>query len=111
MTDDAQKAAPDATTDARAAEPSDEEIEDWAARERARRQAWLAGPSDEERRAYASRVKHRRLAEAFDEGQQRIDEGVRRGLHYGREALRAQLANRVEAEAIPALLEVAYDFK
>ena len=36
---------------------------------------------------------------------------VKSRLHYGREALRAQLANRVEAEAIPALLEVGYDFK
>ena len=83
--------------DARAAEPTQAEIDDWAAREKARREAWLAGPTEEERRAYAKRLKHRRLAETFDEGTHRIDEGVRRGIHYGREG---QLA----AEGAMALL-------
>ena len=39
--------------DAQAAEPTQAEIDEWAAREKARREAWLAGPTDEERRAYA----------------------------------------------------------
>ncbi len=71
--------------DAQGAEPTQAEIDDWAAREKARREAWLAGPTEEERRAYASRLKHRRLSETFDQGTHRIDEGVRRGIHYGRE--------------------------
>jgi hypothetical protein len=66
-------------------EPTKAEIDAWAAEERARREAWLKGPTAEERAAYAKGLRHRRLAEAFDEGEHRIDEGVRRGLRYGRE--------------------------
>jgi hypothetical protein len=87
MADRVQKAADAAADDAElAAEPSDAEIDAWAQRERARRQAWLSGPSDEERAAYAKRVRQRRLAEAFDEGEQRLEERMRSGLQYGREA-------------------------
>jgi hypothetical protein len=68
-----------------APEPSEAEIEAWVERERARRKAWLAGPSEDERAAYANRVRQRRLAEAFDEGEHRLEEGMRTGLHYGRE--------------------------
>ena len=71
--------------DALDAEPTQAEIDDWAAREKARREAWLAGPTDEERDAYARRLKQRRLAETFDEGTHMLDEGVRRGIAYGRE--------------------------
>jgi hypothetical protein len=67
-------------------EPTQAEIDAWVARERERRQAWLNGPSDEEREAYARRLRQRRLAEAFDEGEARIAEGVRAGVRYGREA-------------------------
>ena len=34
-------------------EPTQAEIDAWAAEERARRQAWLKGPTAEERAAYA----------------------------------------------------------
>jgi hypothetical protein len=71
--------------DAESAEPTQAEIDEWAAKERERRAAWLAGPSDEERQAYARQVKQRRLSDTFDEGEHRIDETVRRGLHMGRE--------------------------
>ena len=53
----------------RSLEPTQAEIDEWAARERQRREAWLNGPTDEERAAYARRVRQRRLAEAFDEGE------------------------------------------
>lgn len=71
--------------DESALEPTQAEIDAWVAAERARREAWLKGPTEEERRAYASRLRQRRLAEAFDEGQSRLDAGMRQGLHYGRE--------------------------
>ena len=67
-------------------EPTQAEIDAWVARERERRQAWLKGPSAEERDAYARGLRQRRLAEAFDEGEARIAEGVRTGVRYGREA-------------------------
>jgi hypothetical protein len=85
MSDDApamDPAAPDATAPA---EPTQAEIDAWVAEERARREAWLKGPSAEEQAAYAKRLRHRRLSDTFDDGQQFLDEGVRRGLRYGRE--------------------------
>ncbi len=66
-------------------EPTQAEIDAWAAEERARRQAWLKGPTAEERAAYAKRLRHRRLADTFDDGEQMIDEWSRRGLKLGRE--------------------------
>jgi hypothetical protein len=66
-------------------EPTQAEIDAWVSRERARRQEWLNGPNDEEREAYANRLRHRRLADAFDEGENRIQEGVRTGVRVGRE--------------------------
>ena len=78
-------------------EPSPAEIEAWVERERQRRQAWLAGPSDEEREAYADRLRRRNLADRFGEGEERLTEGLRVGVRYGREA---QLA----AEGAVALL-------
>ena len=87
MNDRATKASPDATAEEPIAlEPTQAEIDEWAAREKQRREAWLSGPSDEERAAYARRLRQRRLAEAFDEGEHRIEESLRSGLHYGREA-------------------------
>lgn len=80
-----------------ALEPTQAEIDEWAAREKARREAWLAGPTEDEKREYANRVKRRRLAGTFDEGQAMLDQGVRRGLQVGREG---QLA----AEGAMALL-------
>ena len=73
------------TNDAESLEPTQAEIDEWVAQEKARRKAWLDGPTDEEKRAYAKRLQNRRFAEMFDEGEHRIDETVRRGLHYGRE--------------------------
>jgi hypothetical protein len=81
------KAADDAADEASPAlEPSEAEIDAWAAREKARRAAWVAGPNADERQAYARHVRQRRLAEAFDDGEFRLQESMRLGLHYGREA-------------------------
>jgi hypothetical protein len=80
-----------------APEPTQAEIDAWAARERKRREAWVTGPSDEERAEYAQHLKHRRLASTFDEGEARIADTVRTGVRYGRET---QLA----AEGAVALL-------
>jgi hypothetical protein len=87
MTESTLKASSDAVMEEPAVpEPTPAEIDAWAARERQRREAWLSGPSDEERAAYAQQLRQRRLAEAFDEGEHRLEESVRTGLHYGREA-------------------------
>lgn len=86
MTGSTVEASGDAMTDEAAGlEPTQAEIDAWVARERERRQAWLNGPSADEREAYARRLRQRRLAEAFDEGEARIADGVRMGVRYGRE--------------------------
>jgi hypothetical protein len=77
--DDAAVAGPDPL------EPTQAEIDAWAARERKRREAWLNGPGEDERAEYAKRLRQRRLSDAFDEGETRIEEGVRLGVRYGRE--------------------------
>lgn len=67
-------------------EPSQAEIDAWVERERARRRAWLEGPSEEERADYASHLRRRRLAQAFDDGELMIQERMRQGIRYSREA-------------------------
>jgi len=49
-------------------EPSDAEIEEWAARERQRREAWLRGPSDAQKAIWAERERRRRGGEGFGGG-------------------------------------------
>jgi hypothetical protein len=67
-------------------EPTQAEIDAWVERERQRRQAWLAGPSDEERDAYADHLRRRNLADRFGQGEERLNESIRTGVRYGREA-------------------------
>ena len=43
-----------------AAEPTEREIEEWAAREKKRREAWLAGPSEAEKLKWSRRQRHLR---------------------------------------------------
>src|SRR6185295_18569095 len=53
--------APDAD-DVLDVEPSDAEIERWAALEHERREAWLRGPTDAQKEAWAARERARRMA-------------------------------------------------
>ena len=86
MTDPKTNPADELVADAASLEPSQAEIDAWVVRERARRKAWLEGPSEEERADYASHLRRRRLAETFDEGELLIQERMRQGLRYSREA-------------------------
>jgi hypothetical protein len=94
---DTMKASADATMEEPGAnEPTEAEIDAWAARERKRREEWLKGPSEEERAAYAQSVRQRRLAETFDEGERRIGDAARMGVRMGRDTqLAAEGAVRV----------------
>ena len=68
-----------------ALDPTPEELEAWAERERKRRAAWLPGPTEEERAAYAERVREQRLAEL--QGQDaRLADRMRQMKLYPREA-------------------------
>jgi hypothetical protein len=87
MTDARGTASANATMDDSGnAEPTQAEIDEWAARERRRREEWVSGPTAEEREAYALRLRQRRLADTFDEGEAMLAETVRRGRRLGRDS-------------------------
>ena len=64
--------------------PSQAEIDEWAERERKRREAWLSGPTPEEREAYAQRERERR-AGGCQQCHGRAAELARRSQRYARE--------------------------
>jgi hypothetical protein len=66
---------------------SETDVDGWAARERARRRAWLEGPSEEEKTAWAKRERHRR-ARQTERGDYEDDEveGRRMAERWRREA-------------------------
>jgi hypothetical protein len=67
-----------------ALEPSEAELDEWAERERKRREAWLNGPTAEERAAYAKRIRERRLLE-LEGGEDPWSEWGRQMVKYPRE--------------------------
>jgi hypothetical protein len=71
---------------ARDFEPSGAEVEEWAARERERRQAWLRGPSDAQKAAWAERERERRRVEVGGGGPGPGADPARTAQHYLREA-------------------------
>ena len=77
MTDSRGMAPESAAIDESAdAEPTQAEIDAWAAAERARREEWLKGPSAEEREAYALRSgEHARDFTAIIARAERLDDG------------------------------------
>ena len=75
-----------ATDETISTEPSQADIDAWVERERQRRQAWLAGPNDDEREAYADRLRRHNLADRFGAGEERLNDSIRNGVRYGREA-------------------------
>lgn len=70
--------------DPMALEPTEAELDEWAARERKRREAWLNGPTAEERAAYAQRIREGRLA-AIEGGEEPWTEWGRQIRRYPRE--------------------------
>jgi hypothetical protein len=93
-------------------EPTDEEVDAWAARERERRRAWLAGPTDDERAAWARRERVRRITELGPAW--RATDLARKGRRYGRESMLAtegaanlmyRWSRRMFAELVRAGLE------
>ena len=67
-------------------DPTEAELEEWAERERQRRQAWLNGPTAEERSAYARRERERRLSLLSDEDREALAaDRARAMLRYPRE--------------------------
>jgi hypothetical protein len=67
-------------------EPSDAEVEAWAATERARREAWLQGPTAEERAAWTQHERERRLTRLKAAQAAQPSDLGRRGAYLVREA-------------------------
>src|SRR5262245_60756802 len=67
-------------------EPTDAELDEWAERERSRRQAWLSGPTDDERAAWAKQERMRRLSQLSDADREAMfSEWTRQMVRYPRE--------------------------
>jgi hypothetical protein len=67
-------------------EPSEAEVEEWAERERQRRQGWLGGPSAEERASWMQQERERRLASLKAGASSEATSLARRAQHSLREA-------------------------
>jgi hypothetical protein len=67
-----------------AAEPTEQEVEEWAQREKKRREAWLAGPSEAEKREWSRHQRHlselRELYGAGDRPDSEVEREVERRL-------------------------------
>jgi len=67
-----------------ASEPTDQEVEQWAEREKKRREAWLAGPSEAEKREWSRKQQHqedlRELYGAGDRPESEVEREVERRL-------------------------------
>jgi hypothetical protein len=103
-----------------AAEPTDEDVEEWAEREKKRREAWLAGPSEAEKREWSLRQRHlselRGLYGASDEPdselERELERRLRRDAHLARAGLLGLFLNlpySLGAKLIRSGLDAQYD--
>jgi ferric-dicitrate binding protein FerR (iron transport regulator) len=104
-----------------AAEPTDQKVEEWAEREKKRREAWLAGPSEAEKLEWSRRERHlRELKELDDAGdeldpelERQLERRLRRDAHLARVGIFALLLNwpqRLGAKLIRSGLDAEYDY-
>lgn len=104
-----------------AAEPTDQEVEEWALREKKRREAWVAGPSEAEKRAWSRRQRElselRELYGASDEPDSELERDLerrlRRDAHLARAGILGLFLNlpySVGAKLIRSGLDAQYDY-
>jgi len=104
-----------------AAEPTDQEVEEWAEREKRRREAWLAGPSEAEKRDWSRR--RRELSELRDqygasdepdsELERDLERRLRRDIHLARAGMLGLVLNlpySLGARLIRSGLDAQYDY-
>jgi len=104
-----------------AAEPTDQEVEEWAEREKRRREAWLAGPSEAEKRDWSRR--RRELSELRDqygasdepdsELERDLERRLRRDIHLARAGILGLVLNlpySLGARLIRSGLDAQYDY-
>jgi hypothetical protein len=104
-----------------AAEPTDQDVEDWAEREKKRREAWLAGPTEAEKREWRRRQRDigelRELREASDESDATLERELERRLRRDAYLVRAGILDlllhwppRLGAKLIRGGLDAQYDY-
>jgi len=104
-----------------AAEPTEQSVEEWAEREKQRREAWLAGPSEGEKREWLRRQRDRReVRERFDAGdlsdselERELERRLRREAYLARVGMVDLLLRwppRLGAKLIRAGLDAQYDY-
>jgi hypothetical protein len=104
-----------------AAEPTDQDVEQWAEREKKRREAWLAGPSETEKREWSLRRRHlsevRELYGASDEPdselERELERRLRRDAHLARAGVLGLFLNlpyTLGAKLIRSGLDAQYDY-
>ena len=111
-----------------AAEPTDQEVEEWAAREKKRREAWLAGPTEADKREWSRHQRHlgelRELYGASDEpdSELQLERRLRRDADLARAGAFDLLVNwpdrlgvknwphRLGAKLIRSGLDAQYDY-
>ena len=104
-----------------AAEPTEREVQEWAEREKKRRQDWLAGPSEAEKREWSERQRHRsELKELSDAGdrpdseiERELEQRLRREAYLARVGILDLLLHwppRLGAKLIRSGLDAQYDY-
>ena len=104
-----------------AAEPTDREVEEWAAREKKRREAWLAGPTDAEKREWSRRQREaQELRDMYGpsdrsdaELERLLERRLRRDVHLARVGILDLLVTwpqRLGAKLIRSGLDAQYDY-
>jgi hypothetical protein len=103
------------------AEPTDQEIEEWAAREKKRRETWLAGPTEAEKREWSRRERNlRELKELYgasdepdSELERQLERRLRRDVYLARAGAVDLLMNwphRLGAKLIRGGIDAQYDY-
>ncbi len=104
-----------------AAEPTDQQVEEWAEREKKRREAWLAGPSEAERQEWSRRQQElgelKELYGARDEPESELARELERRLRRDVQLARAgilglflNLPYSVGAKLIRSGLDAQYNY-
>jgi hypothetical protein len=104
-----------------AAEPADQEVEEWAEREKKRREAWLAGPSEAEKREWRQRQQDlRELREMYGASdvpdsvlERQLEQRLRRDAYLARAGIVDLLLHwppRLGAKLIRGGLDAQYDY-
>jgi len=102
-----------------AAEPTDQEAEEWAEHEKRRREAWLAGPSEAEKREWSRRQRELgELREPYGDApdsqvERELERRLRRDLHLARAGILGLFLNfpySVGAKLIRSGLDAQYEY-